>query len=80
MKLRGRLHYIIAIAVGVLLTPISMSTAYENRGYFAIGGECLIIPLLLFITLFIDSTAREIHSIWLEEIKKGCDKGGSRRR
>lgn len=46
-RFKNRFYYILAILIGLILTPIAIITAYKTRGYFAIGSEYLIIPLLL---------------------------------
>jgi hypothetical protein len=37
------------IIAGLVLTAISVRTAYEQRGYWAIGGEYLVLPILLLM-------------------------------
>ena len=50
---RGNWPHAIAIIIGLALTPIAVQSAYAARGYFAVGGEWLILPLSLVIaTLF----------------------------
>ena len=42
-----------AIIIGLAATPIAVQSAYAARGYFAVGGEWLVLPLSLVIaTLF----------------------------
>lgn len=50
--------YWIAIITGALLTPLAHESATAQRGYFAIGGEILIIPLL-FMGVMIASQIKE---------------------
>lgn len=45
------MKYLIAILTGICLTPQFVIEAALERGKFAIGGELLIIPLLLLIVL-----------------------------
>jgi hypothetical protein len=41
--------YVIAFGVGLILTPVAIRSAYTARGYFAIGGEYLVLPLALLV-------------------------------
>ena len=52
MRRKERLH-LIAIIIGLAATPIAVQSAYVARGYYAVGGEWLVLPLSLVIaTLF----------------------------
>lgn len=53
--------YIVAFGVGLMLTPMSIRAAYIQRGYFAIGGEYLIIPFMLLVTMLIDEIKAAIN-------------------
>ena len=44
---RGNWLHAIAIIIGLALTPIAVQSAYTARGYFAVGGEWLVLPLCL---------------------------------
>lgn len=57
--------YIAVVAVGAVLTPAAIRTATLQRGYKAIGGEYLIIPLSILIVFF----AQEVKQM-LRELKK----------
>lgn len=35
------------LTVGLLLTAVCVRVAYQERGYIAVGGEWLVIPLLV---------------------------------
>jgi hypothetical protein len=37
-----------------MLTPVAIRSAYAARGYFAIGGEYFIIPLVLMVAMLIN--------------------------
>lgn len=39
--------YVIALGIGLILTPFAIRFAYMERGYFAIGGEWFVLPLIL---------------------------------
>lgn len=41
------------ISVGLCLTKHAVEYAYEWRGYVAIGGEWLVLPILLSIVYFL---------------------------
>lgn len=41
--------------IGLLLTVILVASAYVERGYFAIGSEWLVIPLIKLIKLYVGS-------------------------
>lgn len=43
-----------AIIIGLSATPIAVQSAYAARGYFAVGGEWLILPLSLAIATLIE--------------------------
>ena len=39
--------HLIAIVIGLAMTPVAVQSAYAARGYFAVGGEWLVLPLCL---------------------------------
>lgn len=41
--------YILAALVGAFFTPMAVKAAYVARGYRAIGGEVLLIPLFVLL-------------------------------
>lgn len=51
---RGNWPHAIAIIIGLALTPIAVQSAYTARGYYAVGGEWLILPLSLAIATLIE--------------------------
>lgn len=55
--------YTIAFIVGTVFTPLAIHSAYIQRGYFAIGGEYLIIPFMLLLTNLINSLIDSIKAI-----------------
>ena len=59
--------YWIAGGIGAVLTPIAMVSTLSQRGYFAVGGEILIAPLLLMIVAFIDMAIHGGRLSWEEE-------------
>lgn len=54
-------RYWIAFILGAILTPIGHKIATADRGYWAIGGEILIIPLLMIIVLAADQVRERIQ-------------------
>lgn len=44
----------IAIIIGLALTPIAVQSAYTARGYYAVGGEWLVLPLSLAIATLVE--------------------------
>ncbi|MFM1572611.1 hypothetical protein EQF93_02560 [Helcococcus ovis] len=53
-------HYILLALVCVLITVIAMIDGFNNRGYFAIGGEIFIVPLIFLIRfLYTDMKKRK---------------------
>jgi len=49
------------LAVGMVLTKYSVEYAYQERGYWAVGGEYLVIPMLLMVACLAESIIREIR-------------------
>lgn len=56
--------------VGVMLTPLAHKFETARRGYSAIGGEFLIIPLLLLVSLLIGQMY-EITTIVIKGNERG---------
>ena len=48
------------IVAGIALTALAVKQAYATRGYIAYGGEWLVLPLLMIITLMIEEAKRAI--------------------
>jgi len=46
--------HVVAIIVGLVMTPLALQSAYAARGYFAVGGEWLVLPLCLAIATLIE--------------------------
>ena len=47
-KKQHMLHYSIAIFLGVILTIKAIYIAYDQRGFWAVGGEYFILPIMIF--------------------------------
>ena len=58
-KLKKAIPYILATLIGLAMTPTLINMAYQWRGYMAIGGEVLVIPVALLIVLFVDVVRSE---------------------
>jgi hypothetical protein len=52
----------ILVILSVLATPCMVVQSYQTRGYLAVGGEWLLIPLTILIILLIS----QIKSLWKE--------------
>ena len=52
--------------VSAALTPWTIKHAYEFRGYAAIGGEYMIIPLGIVLSIFV-LTIADIHQTIVDE-------------
>lgn len=48
------------LTVGLILTAVCVRVAYQERGYIAVGGEWLVIPLLVTGKALIKSVAEDI--------------------
>ncbi|EMT38193.1 hypothetical protein TthWC1_2280 [Thermoanaerobacter thermohydrosulfuricus WC1] len=59
--------YIIAVAAGAAITPAAIRTATLQRGYKAIGGEYLIIPLAVLIVYLVQEVKQTVTRIMKEE-------------
>lgn len=40
------------ILAGVALTAFAVPYTYQTRGYFAVGGEWMILPVILMVAYF----------------------------
>ena len=43
--------WLVVLIISVVVTPVLMLMTFKQRGYFAIGGECMVwvIPLSMMI-------------------------------
>ena len=56
-------RYIVASAIiitSIVITPLLMDIAYAGRGYEAYGGECLISPMIIFSTVCILDSIKQL--------------------
>lgn len=51
------------ILAGIVLTAFTVPHTYEARGYFAIGGEWLILPVILMLDCLVRVVAQDIFNI-----------------
>jgi len=49
-----------AIIIGLAMTPVAVQSAYAARGYFAVGGEWLVLPLSLVISTLIEGLKAKV--------------------
>lgn len=52
-------HYIMLALAAVLITLIAVVMSYEDRGYFAIGGEVFIVPLIAMMRFLYKDMRKE---------------------
>ena len=50
----------ILLTAGLILTAVCVRVAYQERGYIAVGGEWLVIPLLVTVKAVAKSVAEDI--------------------
>lgn len=78
-KLKRRFEKIVRkywfwIAAGLCLTKHAVEYVYEFRGYVAIGGEWLVLPMLLAVVYFLQEgvwslieSLKDLHISCMEE-------------
>ena len=66
---KGNRKYLIAIIIGIFLTPTVISEAFVQRQYIAIGGEWLLIPLALLV-VFLFKSLKEFVIVTFDELDK----------
>ncbi|MBT9142319.1 MAG: hypothetical protein DDT29_00713 [Dehalococcoidia bacterium] len=68
---------IYTILFGIILAPIAIIYTTETRGYNAIGGEYLLIPLFLLIAQVVkETTLTAIYTHSIMELAKTVEGGG----
>lgn len=55
------MKYCRSITVGLILTAVLVRAAYVERGYIAVGGEWLAMPIILALRSFIVSIIKEVR-------------------
>ena len=60
------------ILAGIALTAFAVPHTYKTRGYFAIGGEWLILPVILMMEFLAEIAIQEIF--FIAGFKDGDDK------
>ena len=48
------------LTVGLILTAVCVRVAYQARGYISVGGEWLVIPILVTIKAVVKSVVEDI--------------------
>jgi len=48
------------ILAGIALTAFAVPHTYETRGYFAVGGEWLILPVILMFDYLVRAVMKDI--------------------
>ena len=48
------------LTVGLILTAVCVRVAYQERGYIVVGGEWLVIPILVTIKAVVKSVVEDI--------------------
>lgn len=51
------------ILAGVALTAFAVPYTYETRGYFAVGGEWLILPVILMFDYLVRAVMEDVFGI-----------------
>ena len=51
------------ILAGIVLTAFAVPHTYKTRGYFAIGGEWLILPVILLIDYMVREVVQDVFGI-----------------
>lgn len=61
--IRKNLKVLILITIGVALTSVAMDYCMVVRGSMKIGGEVLILPILIAAYRFFSSVAKEVIEV-----------------
>ena len=57
----------------MVLTKYSVEYAYQERGYWAVGGEYLVLPVLLMGAYLIETVIKEIRATFIFDDEEGSD-------
>lgn len=63
----NRLKKLMIIIISFFIMPPMIISAYQQRGYFAIGGEWLIVPLVALVVYGLAPTITELYKACFEE-------------
>ena len=63
------------LTVGLILTAVCVRVAYQERGYIAVGGEWLVIPLLVTVKAVAKSVTKDILNEYLLSEHSGKSRG-----
>lgn len=72
---RDRLFFIMMIVSVLLAMPTIVKDEIARRGYFAIGGEWLIIPVICLLWYFTEVLRKLLHTIKKGELGKEGPRG-----
>lgn len=61
------------IVVGLILTVVSVKSAYMERGYLAYGGEWLTLPLVLMVVRMVRNVEHAVMYLFGLEDGYGAD-------
>jgi len=64
--------FLLTTALGITLTAVCMQAELSRRGYFALGGEILILPAVYLSVYAIPAFVRSMGEL-LQEIKEESD-------
>lgn len=57
-------QYWLWIVIGLVLTEKAVSAAYAQRGYLTVGGEWLVLPVIILAVSLIRSVIEDMCDIW----------------
>lgn len=63
------------ISIGMVLTVKAVQVAYNQRGVFALGGECLVLPVVVLGAYILECLLHTIAWIISEEKEARKHKG-----
>lgn len=63
----NRLKKLMIIIISFFIMPPMIISAYQQRGYFAIGGEWLVIPLIALIAYGLVPSIQQLYDENKEE-------------
>ena len=58
------------IILGCILTKKCIELAYIERGYKAVGGEYLVLPLLLMVVQLVRDMSRGVRYLLSQEVEE----------
>lgn len=55
------MKYCVSLTISLILTAVLVRAAYVERGYMAVGGEWLVMPVVFAIKSFVVSIVKEVR-------------------